>query len=155
MFFPTRNFRVPMIILLHYRKIKEKGLGDSWLHPNTAQRSFFPLQALYSKKTLRKNALKGARKYKQHVLMPPGRIGKKCYWPLQKIPYYTIMLFVCRPKMLHKHCLQLLLGPFISQEKLKTMLMQNFGVRNKEHYGMLWYFLEWSIENTFSALLAN
>ena len=25
------------------------------------------------------------------------------------------------------------------------MLMQNFGVRNKEHYGMLWYFLEWSI----------
>ena len=23
--------------------------------------------------------------------------------------------------------------------------MQNFGVRNKEHYGMLWYFLEWSI----------
>ena len=27
------------------------------------------------------------------------------------------------------------------------MLMQNFGVRNKEHYGMLWYFLEWSICN--------
>ena len=23
--------------------------------------------------------------------------------------------------------------------------MQNFGVTNKEHYGMLWYFLEWSI----------
>ena len=21
-----------------------------------------------------------------------------------------------------------------------------FGVTNKEHYGMLWYFLEWSIE---------
>ena len=31
-----------------------------------------------------------------------------------------------------------------SQEKLKIMLMQNFGVTNKEHYGMLWYFLEWS-----------
>ena len=30
-------------------------------------------------------------------------------------------------------------------EKLKTMLMQYFGVTNKEHYGMLWYFLEWSI----------
>ena len=26
--------------------------------------------------------------------------------------------------------------------QLKTMLMQNFGVTNKEHYGMLWYF--WS-----------
>ena len=25
------------------------------------------------------------------------------------------------------------------------MLMQNFGVTNKEHYEMLWYFLEWSI----------
>ena len=24
--------------------------------------------------------------------------------------------------------------------------MQNFGVTNKEHYGMLWYFLEWSID---------
>ena len=24
--------------------------------------------------------------------------------------------------------------------------MQNFGVTNKEYYGMLWYFLEWSIE---------
>ena len=25
------------------------------------------------------------------------------------------------------------------------MLMQNIGVTNKEYYGMLWYFLEWSI----------
>ena len=24
--------------------------------------------------------------------------------------------------------------------------MQNFGVTNKERCGMLWYFLEWSIE---------
>ena len=23
--------------------------------------------------------------------------------------------------------------------------MQNFGVTNKEYYGVLWYFLEWSI----------
>ena len=28
---------------------------------------------------------------------------------------------------------------------MKTMLMQNFGVTTKEHYGMLWYFLEGSI----------
>ena len=26
------------------------------------------------------------------------------------------------------------------------MLMQIFGVTNKEHYGMLWYFLEWSTD---------
>ena len=32
------------------------------------------------------------------------------------------------------------------QEKLKLMLMQNFGVTNEEYYGMLWYFLEWSIK---------
>ena len=32
-------------------------------------------------------------------------------------------------------------GHFYSQEKLKTMLMQIWGVTNKEHYGMLWYFL--------------
>ena len=25
------------------------------------------------------------------------------------------------------------------------MLKQNFRVTNKEHYGMLWYFLEWAI----------
>ena len=29
--------------------------------------------------------------------------------------------------------------------KLKTMLMQHFGVTKKEHYDMLWYFLAWSI----------
>ena len=55
------------------------------------------------------------------------------------------MLFVSHPKILHKHCLQFLLGVKTAQEKLKTMLMQTFGVTNKEHYGMLWYFLEWSI----------
>ena len=27
------------------------------------------------------------------------------------------------------------------QEKLKTMLMQNFRMTNKEHYRMYWYFL--------------
>ena len=50
------------------------------------------------------------------------------------------------PQILHEICFQFLLGPFYfnSQEKLKTMLMQNFGVRNKEHYGMLWYF--WSAQ---------
>ena len=41
------------------------------LHPNTAEGSFFPLQS-YSKKTLRKNVPKSARKYKRNVLIPPG-----------------------------------------------------------------------------------
>ena len=30
------------------------------------------------------------------------------------------------------------------------MLVQNFGVTKKEHYGMLWYFLEWSISLIFT-----
>ena len=33
----------------------------------------------------------------------------------------------------------------MAQEKLTTILMQNFGVTKIEHYGVLWYFLEWSI----------
>ena len=48
------------------------------------------------------------------------------------------MLFVCSPKIMHRHCFQFLLEVknLLPQEKLKTMLMQNFGVKNKEHYGM-------------------
>ena len=42
---------------------------------------------------------------------------------------------------------------FNSQEKLKTMLLQNFGVTNKEHCGMLWYFLEWSILHKILSLI--
>ena len=63
-------------------------------------------------------------------------------WPLQKIPWHTIMLFVCHPKFCISIVFSFSWGHFNSQEKLKTMLMQNFGVTNKEHYGMLWYF--WS-----------
>ena len=47
------------------------GKRRSLLHPNTAQGSFFPLES-YSKKTLRKNVPKSARKYKRNVLIPPG-----------------------------------------------------------------------------------
>ena len=30
----------------------------------------------------------------------------------------------------------------MAPRETETMLMQNFGVKNKEHYGVLWYFLE-------------
>ena len=56
------------------------------------------------------------------------------------------MLFVCHPQILHKNCRQFLLGVKMTPKKLKTMLMQNFGVTIKEHYGMLRYFLEWSVD---------
>ena len=35
------------------------------------------------------------------------------------------------------------------------MPMQNFGVTNKEHYGMLWYFLEWSIASSLLDLISK
>ena len=55
------------------------------------------------------------------------------------------MLFVCHPKMLLKHCLQFLLGVKMAPRETENNTYAKFGVTNKEHYGMLWYFLEWSI----------
>ena len=54
--------------------------------------------------------------------------------PENTITYHNTL---CWPQNCsHKHCFQFILGHFNSQEKLKTMLMQNFGVANKEYYGM-------------------
>ena len=33
--------------------------------------------------------------------------------------------------------------------------MQNFGVSTKEHYGMLWYFLEWSIPSPWVKVITE
>ena len=55
------------------------------------------------------------------------------------------MLLVGHCKILHKHDFSFSWGHFNSPEKLKTVLMQNFGVTNKEYYGTLWHFLYWSI----------
>ena len=49
---------------------------------------------------------------------------------------YTIILFVCPPKILHKHCFIFSWDLRCSHEKLETMLMQNFGWTNKECYGI-------------------
>ena len=38
------------------------------------------------------------------------------------------MLFVCHPQILHKHCLQFLLGVKWLQDQLKTMLKQKCGM---------------------------
>ena len=56
------------------------------------------------------------------------------------------MLLVCHSKILHKVVFSFSWELKWPQEKLKTILTQKFGVTNKEHYGMLWYFLEWSIQ---------
>ena len=73
----------------------------------------------------------------------PESIRNACFnWPLQKIPWHTIMLFFCHPKFCISIVFSFSWDHFNSQQKLKTILMQNFGVTNKEHSGMLWYF--WS-----------
>ena len=55
------------------------------------------------------------------------------------------MFFVCHPKICISIVFSFSWGHFNSQEKLKTMLMQNVWVTNKEYYGILLYFLKWSI----------
>ena len=44
------------------------------------------------------------------------------HWPLQKIPENTIMLFVCHPTILLKHCLQFLLGVKMAPSCIKPGL---------------------------------
>ena len=54
------------------------------------------------------------------------------------------MPFVCHPKMLHKLCLQFLLGVQMAPGETEDNAYATFWVTNKEHYhDMLWYFLEW------------
>ena len=55
------------------------------------------------------------------------------------------MLFVCHPTILHKHCLQFLLVAKMALRETENNAYAKFWDDNKEHYGMLWYFLEWSI----------
>ena len=58
-----------------------------------------------------------------------------------------MMLFVCHPKILHKYCFQFLIVPFQLLRETEDNAYANPGVTSKEHYGMSWYFLEWSINN--------
>ena len=55
------------------------------------------------------------------------------------------MLFLVTPKFCRRIVFSFSWELKWPQEKLKTMHMSNFGVTNKDHYGMLWYFLEWPI----------
>ena len=63
------------------------------------------------------------------------------YWPLQKktITYHNA-LCLSPPKFYISIVFSFSWELKWHEEKLKTMLMQNFGVTNKEHYGMLWFF---------------
>ena len=73
------------------------------------------------------------------------KISKKTTWYLQ-----PSFLYISLPS-LHDYHVKLphftfySWGHFNSEEKLKTMLMQNFGVTNREHYGIrVCYGIFWS-----------
>ena len=56
------------------------------------------------------------------------------------------MLFVCHPKIFTKALFSVSLGAILTPKKNWRQCSCKFwGVRNKEHYGVLWYFLEWSM----------
>ena len=67
------------------------------------------------------------------------------------------MLLFITPKVCISIVFSFFWAHFNSQEKLKTMLIQNLGVTNKKHYDTLWYFLEWSIltDNLVPRLLSS
>ena len=60
---------------------------------------------------------------------PPLRPVMNKYWPPQRILEHTITLFVCHPKILHKHCFQFLFwtGQFCTIPSLLWFLLQGVG----------------------------
>ena len=55
--------------------------------------------------------------------------------------HYTIMLFVCRPKILHKHCLQFLVGVKMALRETENNTYANFwGDKQRA----LWYVMGFS-----------
>ena len=65
------------------------------------------------------------------------------------------MLFDCRPKILHKHCLQFLLGVKMAPRETENNAYAKFW-RDKQR--TLWYvmvFLEWSIRPGFETVSAQ
>ena len=93
---------------------------------------------LYLVLTKSTHPVKAYKKTQEIVVSTPDHSRK-----YHNIPCYSLLVT-------SRFCISIVFsfsrGQFNSQEKLKTMRMQNFWVANKEYYGMLLYFLEWSIQ---------
>ena len=75
---------------------------------------------------------------------------KRLTTPENTLTYYNALCL--SPQIVHKHCLQFLLGVKMAPREKKNWKTETennayakFWGDKKEHYGMLWYFLEWSI----------
>ena len=55
------------------------------------------------------------------------------------------MLLVCHPKILHKHCLQFLLGVKRAPEETENNAYAIFWGDKQRALWYVWYFLEWSL----------
>ena len=67
------------------------------------------------------------------------RVTDLCDWPLQKMPWHTVVLFVGHFKILHKHCLHFLSGVKMAPRETENIAYAKFW-GNKQR--TLWYVME-------------
>ena len=60
------------------------------------------------------------------------------------------MLFVCYPKILHKHCFQFLLRPFLLQRETENYAQGNF---RGDKQRALWYVMVFSVVVNYDSIL--
>ena len=63
-------------------------------------------------------------------------------WPLLKKPKHTIILFVSHSKILHKHCLQFLLGVKMAPRETENNAYAKFW---SDQQRVLWYVMVFSV----------
>ena len=71
-----------------------------------------------------------------------NNICRELTTPENTITYHNALCL--SPKILHKRCPEFLLGIKMAPRETENNAYSKFFVTKKEHYGMLWYFLEWS-----------
>ena len=55
------------------------------------------------------------------------------------------MVFVCHPNILHKHCLQFLLGGKMAPRETDSAFLNFWGDEQRALWYVMVFFLEWSI----------
>ena len=70
------------------------------------------------------------------------RVTDLCNWPLQKMPWPTILLFVGHFKILHKHCLHFLFGVKMAPKETENIAYAKFWGNKKR---ALWYVTVFSV----------
>ena len=65
------------------------------------------------------------------------------------------MLFVCYPKILHKHCFQFLLGPFLLQRENENSLLCSgkFFGGGGDKQRALWYVMVFTVVVNYDSIL--